>query len=233
MKLVTEYTSDMNKAWISQSLVMASRWFSLGMLLSGVPVLFFLLWHSPHFHHPQNFSERHITHNYYDAILCEVGLIVFSVTYMTFSRIRWQLGWIRSHFTFTSLFLGFSIPVLATHPWYYFITQEDSHIARSLLLVAFTFLFELIIGLQFMQNEKYINEKIFSPDFLAFFVLPLVLFVISAIHYGTHAEKLLQKTYQEAKAFPKTFSYSKTSANVVPYKFGVGSVIPASRYTSL
>ena len=213
-----------------ESLMNTALWFSLGAFFSGMAALLFIFWHGPNFPHPQNFFERYITEKYNLAVLSEAFIVFLSGAYALFSTIRLRFGWI-GHFSLTFFFLGVFVSLAATEPWYHLITQQNSHIDKSLVFVSFAGCFDSFLLLEREKNCLKIAAFILL-------VVSFLLFPITFNHDIHRAEAVLQQSYKEAKSFPKTLSYSMNWSNVRSSEVrsdlqnlgGYGAMIAAKAY---
>ncbi len=237
MELATESFSDIDKAWLLENLAKAARVWFFGMLLSGITVLFFILQHSPHFPHPQNFLEKYVAKNYHWALLCNLSIILLSGASILFTTIKFRLGWKIGMFSITLFLLGIFIPPLATQTWYHHITQEHPHMDVILLFAFLGIICDYLVAVQVEKLEESSEKGSYWLGILfVIFIIPLV--VLSLHHKIKRIEAHLQQTYQEAKTFPKDISYSIDWHNISPYKAqtdlqglgGYGAMIVAKAY---
>ncbi len=224
-------------AWLSESLVRISRWFFFGAFLSGITVLFFLLWNSPNFPHTQNFLERYIEKNYHWAILSEMVIVLLSGAYTLFSTIRSRSGWIGG-FVLTPFFLGLSISLIITKPWFYNITQENSRMDKAIFFAFLAIFLDGFLMIQAAEDEENFDKETAFTGIFSFLILLFLLLMVAMSHDVHRAEAYLQQSCKEAKAFPKSLSYSMIWSNVRPSEVrsdlqnlgGYGAMIAAKAY---
>ncbi len=238
MESATEACSDIDKALILEGLARATRILCFGMLLSGVAILFFILWHNPHFPHPQNFLERYISKNYRGDIISDMGIILLSGAYILFSTISFRLRWSVGMFSITLFFLGLAIPLLIAQTWYVRITGVPLHVDVAVAFVFLGILFDIVAIMHMAQSDENNDQEVFLEAVLVFSALLLSVFALVMYHDSEHADVHLRQAYQEAKSFPKAISYSMDWHNISPYKVhadlqslgGYGAMIVAKAY---